>query len=60
MVVNAGMQKNRLHIKRCKFTTEMYETYFIRASNGHISPGMQCPASLCMRTTGLTIPGAPR
>eukprot|EP00959_Pyramimonas_sp_CCMP1952_P271079 5667553-Pyramimonas_sp.AAC.1 len=36
----------------------MYETYFIRPSNGHSSPGTKCLASLYMGITGLTIPGA--
>eukprot|EP00959_Pyramimonas_sp_CCMP1952_P380522 7972179-Pyramimonas_sp.AAC.1 len=59
MVGDAGIQKNRPLIKKCKFATEMCETYFIRPSSGHSSPGIRCPGSLSMRLTDLTFPGAP-
>eukprot|EP00959_Pyramimonas_sp_CCMP1952_P430381 9014230-Pyramimonas_sp.AAC.1 len=59
MVDITGMQKNRPHIKKCEFATEMYETYFIRPSNGHSSPGIQRPESLYMRMADLTNPVAP-
>eukprot|EP00959_Pyramimonas_sp_CCMP1952_P268037 5604378-Pyramimonas_sp.AAC.1 len=59
MVDDAGMQKNRPQTKQCKFAAEMCETYFIRPSNGHSSPGIKYPESLYMRITDLTITGAP-
>eukprot|EP00959_Pyramimonas_sp_CCMP1952_P238699 4987986-Pyramimonas_sp.AAC.1 len=46
-----------VHIKKCEFATEMCETYFIRPSNGHSSPGIKCLESFY--TADLTFPGAP-
>eukprot|EP00959_Pyramimonas_sp_CCMP1952_P457932 9475777-Pyramimonas_sp.AAC.1 len=37
----------------------MYETYFVRLSNGRSSPGMKCLESLYMGMADLIIPGAP-
>eukprot|EP00959_Pyramimonas_sp_CCMP1952_P072240 1508777-Pyramimonas_sp.AAC.1 len=59
MVDNTGMQKNRLQLKKCQCASEARETYFIRSSNGHSSPGIKCPESLYMRITDLIVPGAP-
>eukprot|EP00959_Pyramimonas_sp_CCMP1952_P193799 4052468-Pyramimonas_sp.AAC.1 len=55
----AGMRKNRIHIKKCKYASETHDAYFIRPSNGRSSPGIKCPESLYMRIADLTIPGVP-
>eukprot|EP00959_Pyramimonas_sp_CCMP1952_P440136 9214524-Pyramimonas_sp.AAC.1 len=43
-----------------RYSDMNYDTYFIRPSNGHRSPGIRCPESLYMRITDLSAPGAPR
>eukprot|EP00959_Pyramimonas_sp_CCMP1952_P403860 8462684-Pyramimonas_sp.AAC.1 len=58
-VDDAGMQKNRLQLKRMKYSSEKHDTYFIRPRAGRSSPGIKCPESLSMRISDLTVPGAP-
>eukprot|EP00959_Pyramimonas_sp_CCMP1952_P386513 8100392-Pyramimonas_sp.AAC.1 len=59
MADNAGMQNNRLQLKKCQYASEAHETYFTRPSNGHSSPRIKCPESFYMRITDLIVPGAP-
>eukprot|EP00959_Pyramimonas_sp_CCMP1952_P088716 1856299-Pyramimonas_sp.AAC.1 len=47
MVGHAGMQKNRLQLKKCHYASEAREAHFIRPSNGHSSPGIKCTSLLC-------------
>eukprot|EP00959_Pyramimonas_sp_CCMP1952_P107996 2258109-Pyramimonas_sp.AAC.1 len=48
-----------LACRKTDYSSEAHETYSIRPSNGHSSPGINCPSSLCMRMTYLSLPGAP-
>eukprot|EP00959_Pyramimonas_sp_CCMP1952_P334069 6996242-Pyramimonas_sp.AAC.1 len=59
MVLHTGMQKNRLQLNKCKYASESHDTYLIRPSNGHSSPGIRRPESWSMRITDVTVPGAP-
>eukprot|EP00959_Pyramimonas_sp_CCMP1952_P246783 5158049-Pyramimonas_sp.AAC.1 len=54
------MKKNRLQIKKMRYSDMIYDTYFIRPSNWHSSPGIRCPESLYLRITDLSAHGAPR
>eukprot|EP00959_Pyramimonas_sp_CCMP1952_P118210 2471447-Pyramimonas_sp.AAC.1 len=57
---SSGMQENRLQVKKLEFCGEARPTYFQRPTNGHSSPGIKCPESLCSRVTDLIDAGAPR
>eukprot|EP00959_Pyramimonas_sp_CCMP1952_P435648 9122601-Pyramimonas_sp.AAC.1 len=46
MIDESVMKKYRLQIKKMKYSDLTYDTYFIRPTNGHSSPGIKCPASL--------------
>eukprot|EP00959_Pyramimonas_sp_CCMP1952_P342697 7179545-Pyramimonas_sp.AAC.1 len=59
IVDSTGVQNNRPQVKKCQCASEARETYFIRPSNGHGSPGIKCLGSLYMRNTDLTVPEAP-
>eukprot|EP00959_Pyramimonas_sp_CCMP1952_P373384 7819520-Pyramimonas_sp.AAC.1 len=46
---NAGMQKNRLQVKKTILRGITCPTYNLRPSNGHSSPGIRHPESLYSR-----------
>eukprot|EP00959_Pyramimonas_sp_CCMP1952_P065954 1376970-Pyramimonas_sp.AAC.1 len=45
MIDESGMKKNRLHIKKMKYSDMNCDAYFFRPSNKHSSPGIKCPES---------------
>eukprot|EP00959_Pyramimonas_sp_CCMP1952_P393715 8249901-Pyramimonas_sp.AAC.1 len=57
MIDESGMKKKRLHVKKMRYPDMNYDTYFIRPTNGHSSPGIKCPESLFMKIIDLSAPG---